>query len=237
MNMRSRKFPLSQLGVLRPPMPWHRPKIRGAGDELVICIHGLWRSKWAMEPLAKSLARDGYSTYNLPYPSFKETLSEMSDRLATVIDTVGDQYRKVHLVTHSLGGVIARRYFSEHKPSNCGRVLMIAPPLKGSRIVDWLGESPLRKALGPAGDFLSTQMMEYESQRVDVEAGVIMGDVTKIPFLHHVIGEESDGIVRVESGRVDGLKAFKVVHADHTFITSDPEVMSLASEFLKSGEL
>ena len=116
---------------------------------------------------------------------------------------------------------------------------MIAPPLQGSMIVDWLGQSALRRVLGPAGEFLSTAQMAGECPTIsqDVESAVIMGDRVKIPMLHHVIEGENDGIVRVQAGRIEGLDDFKIVHADHTFITSHPEVLVSADRFLRTGKL
>lgn len=228
-----------QLGVLRMPMPWHKGVMRGDGDELVICLHGLWRSKWAMEPLAKQCVSSGFSCINLPYPSFRESLEQMVERLADLVAKESENYSKVHFVTHSLGGVIARRYLDERAHEKCARVLMIAPPLQGSRIVDWLTGSPLGKVLGPAGQFLASDVMANESRIIsqDVESAVIMGDVVKIPLLHKVVGEQSDGIVRVDTGRIEGLDAFKIVHADHTMITCHPEVLESADRFLRTGEM
>ncbi|MFD2159311.1 esterase/lipase family protein [Rubritalea tangerina] len=220
-------------------MPWHKAELRGDGRELVICLHGLWRSKWAMEPIARQCIKSGFSCLNVPYPSFKESLGEMVERLDGIVRKEGAGYEKVHLVTHSLGGVIARRYLETCEHSRCEKVLMIAPPLHGSKIIDWLSGSPLRKVLGPAGEFLSTESMAHESGVIahDVNAAVIMGDRVKIPLLHHVIDEESDGIVRVDAGRVGGLSDFKVVHADHTFITSHPDVLESVDCFLRRGKL
>lgn len=232
-------FPMSQLGVLRLPMPWHKPKKRGTGDELVICLHGLWRSMWAMEPLAQQCVRSGFSCINLPYPSFRNTLEQMVERLDLLIQKEAPNYREIHLLTHSLGGVIARRYLDACPHEKCSKVLMIAPPLHGSMVIDWLAESPLRKVLGPAGEFLSTVQMAGECSTIcqDVESAVIMGDRVKIPILHHAIEGANDGIVRVEAGEINGLNDFKIVHADHTFITSHPEVLESAARFLTTGKL
>lgn len=71
----------------------------------------------------------------------------------------------------------------------------------------------------------------------DVETDVIMEDKVHIPLLHQLVGEYSDGIVRVESSKVDGLNAFEVVHADHTLITCHPDVLRSIDRFLRQGVL
>ena len=220
-------------------MPWHRAEKRGDGDELVICMHGLWRSKWAMEPLAKQCLSSGFSCINLPYPSFRNTLEQMVERLELLIQKEAVNHSKVHLLTHSLGGVIARRYLDTSAHEKCSRVLMIAPPLQGSMIVDWLGQSALHRVLGPAGEFLSTAQMAGESSMISqaVESAVIMGNRVKIPMLHRLIDGENDGIVRVQAGKIEGLNDFMVVDADHTLITTHPEVLVSADRFLRTGKL
>ncbi|MEO1857137.1 MAG: alpha/beta fold hydrolase [Rubritalea sp.] len=220
-------------------MPWHQAKTHGKGEELVICLHGLWRSLWAMDPLAKQCIHSGFSCINLPYPSFRNTLEQMVERLDLLIQQEAPKYSKIHLLTHSLGGVIARRYLDACGHDKCSKVLMIAPPLRGSMIVDWLGHSPLLRVLGPAGDFLSTANMGNECSVIsqDVESAVIMGNKVKIPLFQHVIEGENDGIVRVEAGMIEGLDDFKIVHADHTFITSHPEVLVSTDRFLRTGKL
>lgn len=71
--------------------------------------------------------------------------------MITRLDEVGragaQNYSKIHFVTYSLGGVIARRYLAEYAHEKCSRVLMIAPSLRSSYIIDWLSESLLRKVL------------------------------------------------------------------------------------------
>ena len=227
------------LSLLRPPMPWHRATKCEGGEELVIFLHGLWRSHWAMEPLVEAAVAAGFSTLNVPYPSFKESLEEMVERVRRIVEEEQAGYSKIHFVTHSLGGVIVRRYLRQGAHAKCGRVVMVAPPLRGSRIIDWLADSPLRWVLGPAGEFLSTASMKLEGgvEAATVEVAVLMGDKVRIPLLHHVIGEKSDGIVRVAAGRASGIREFRVVHADHTLITSHPEVLAGACHFLKHGRL
>ena len=53
--MKPTRSKLLRLGVLRPPMPWHKPIVHSADADAVILLHGLWRSVWAMEPMARYL--------------------------------------------------------------------------------------------------------------------------------------------------------------------------------------
>lgn len=230
---------MDTLGVLRSPMPWHKPTKTEGGDELVILLHGLWRSYRAMDPIVQAVTQAGYSALNIPYPSFKDSLDEMVVRLHKTIEAEREHYSKIHFVTHSLGGVIVKNYLQNYEQSDTSRVVMLAPPLRGSRIVDWLQGIKLQFVLGPAGSFLSTDSMatEPDSLPLHIETAVIMGNRVRIPLLHRIIDDESDGIVRVESGKTEGIKEFKVISADHTLITLHQDVLDGVPRFLSTGNL
>jgi pimeloyl-ACP methyl ester carboxylesterase len=230
---------IEKLSVLGTPMPWHKAERIEGNEELVICMHGLWRSYRAMGQIVRSVADAGYSTLNVPYPSFRESLDEMVERVDDLVTEERKRYRKIHFVTHSLGGVIVRNYLNTHAHSECERVVMVAPPLHGSKIVDWMQRSSLHKVLGPAGTFLSTEEMAQEKEELpeDVEVAVIMGNRIRIPMLHRIIDEECDGVVRVASGKAAGVKEFKVIPADHTMITVHEEVLDAVPRFLSTGRL
>lgn len=218
-------------------MPWHKPRVRENGDDVVVLVHGLWRSLWAMEPMARRLHEEGFSTVNFPYASFRLSLDGMAARLLSVVK--GYEGRRVHFVTHSLGGVVARRLLGQVVPDGMGRVVMLAPPHGGSEIVDWLGKVRMRGVLGPAGRFLSSDFMQgyVDVVPAEVETAVIMGRRSLLPFFRGVLDAENDGIVSVERGRVEGMNAFEVVDADHTFISSEDGVMAMTARFLREGTL
>jgi hypothetical protein len=49
------------------------------------------------------------------------------------------------------------------------------------------------------------------------------------------ISGEGDGKVLVEEARVDGMADFRVLGANHTFITNDPEAIGEVLHFLREG--
>ena len=208
-------------------------------------LHGLWRSIRAMQPLSNHLNDGGYTTVNVPYASFRYELKDLVKHVMHQIQPWLDSGKRVHFVTHSLGGVVLKKLIEsmdKHDLGQIGRVVMLAPPHQGSEIMDWLKTSPVRLfrgVLGPASDFLSTESMSREcgELRSGVDAVVIMGEKCALPFFKTLLEEPNDGIISVNKGQLSGVKHFKIVDSDHTFIASNVEVMEMTRGYIENGEL
>ncbi len=190
-----------------------------------------------MQPLARALERDGFSTLNIPYPSGRLPIPYLVARIRTQVEKITDG-RPVNFITHSLGGILARSLLAEEVPWQTGKVIMLAPPNSGSEIVDWSKNHPLlHLMLGPAGRSLASDgaPSNLRAFPTGIEAAVIMGNRCPIPVFRKILGEENDGIVSAAGGRIDGLKGFSVINADHTFIQMHPETIRLSLHFLKTG--
>ena len=223
--------------MLIPPMLWDRPKLRDHAGEKVVLLHGLWRSRHAMEPLARRLDAEGYCTLNLPYASSRQPLERITREIREQVRQFATD-QPVHFVTHSLGGIIARILIAESPPWKQGRLVMMAPPNNGSEIIDWISRKPvLRTLIGPAGRSLTTDGVPSQLPELpeDLEAIAIMGNRVTIPFFGRLLGAENDGIVSAERGKLHGLRGFSVVGADHTFIQIHPDAVRQTLAFLKSG--
>lgn len=223
--------------MLTPPFPWDRTKWHDAGGPTVVLLHGLWRGWRAMQPLARALENEGFSTLNIPYPSSRLPIHRLVAHVRKQVkEKVGDE--PVHFITHSLGGILLRSLLAEEVPWKTEKVVMLAPPNAGSEIIDWSKKHPLlHTAIGPAGRELASDGVPrtLPSLPPDVQAAVIMGNRCSIPIFKKLLGEENDGIVSAAKGRIDGLVGFSVINADHTFIQMHPEAIRLSLEFLKTG--
>jgi triacylglycerol lipase len=223
--------------MLIPPLPLDRPRWRDHGGPPVVLLHGLWRGFHSMEPMARTLGREGFSTLNLPYPSFRRPIPELVKLVDQEVARIADD-RPVHFVTHSLGGILARALMAGPLSWCFGRLVMLAPPNRGSEIVDWSRDHPLlQRLLGPAGRSLGTDGLPPTLPELPgtAEVAVIMGRRGTIPFFKHLLDSDNDGIVSAAKGDIPGLQGFTVIDADHTFIQMHPEALRLSTEFLKTG--
>jgi pimeloyl-ACP methyl ester carboxylesterase len=111
--------------------------------EAVILVHGLAANRLVMQPLARSLTGIYGNVVNWGYSSLWSRIERHGKQLATLLAQLDSQVQRVHLVTHSMGGIITRLALSEFLPRRLGRIVMVAPPNRGShiasRLAPWLG--------------------------------------------------------------------------------------------------
>lgn len=211
----------------------------GEPQERVVLLHGLGRSASSMAPLAERLSGAGFETHNLDYPSTERTPDELVDWLAKALErccAAGD--RPLHFVTHSLGGILVRAQLERSRPTNLGRVVLIAPPNKGSEIVDTIGDNAVFEAvLGPTAPELGTNSDSFPNRigRPDYELGIIAGMESINPVGSAILPGPDDGTVSIEGTKLEGAADFIVVEANHTFIMQEEEVSRQVIHFFRQG--
>ena len=189
--------------------------------------------------LARRLSQSGYTVHNLNYASTNRSVSELvRDIDSQLNECCSADTTRLHFVTHSLGGILARAYIASHRPLNLGRVVMLSPPNQGSEIVDLLGDSTLFGwTLGPAGRELGTAESSAPNRLgpADFELGIITGSRSLNPITSSIVAGTDDGKVSTESARLEGMRAFLVVPKTHTFIMNSRLVADEVVHFLESG--
>ncbi len=207
----------------------------------VVLLHGILRSDSSMQKIARALRREGYEVINIRYPSRIKPIEELAGFIDAIIRKKCIQSEwKMHIVTHSMGGVIVRDMLGYIRaPENLGRVVMLAPPNNGSEIADALKDNPLyQKLFGPAGQQLGTKrgaITKNLSSEVNFELGVIIGNAVLNPLGTLFIRKENDGTISIESAKLKGMKDFLIIPATHSFITYNKKAIMQTIYFLRHG--
>ncbi len=180
----------------------------------------------------------GFHTVNETYPSTTKPLGELIEAEPPVSIAKCRDRKPIHFVTHSMGGVIMRGYLAKHEVDNLGRLVLIAPPNRGSELVDTLMQVPgLEWLNGPAGAALSADIDSIPNTISDADAqyGVIAGDLSLNPLFSSLLPGEDDGKVSVESTKFAVMTDHITVYASHTFIMNSLEVADQTLGFLLTG--
>ena len=193
--------------------------------ECVVLLHGLGRSHLSMTLLQFALENAGYEVWNKGYASRSATVEELAPVVGAAIeDCRARGAQRVHFVTHSMGGILVRAYFRNRQVPDAGRVVMLAPPNRGSTVVDANRESWwFRWSTGPAGQQLGTgpDSLPNTLPPLPLEVGVIAG--------------RYDGKVSIRNTRLPEMKEHLIVDSAHTFLMNTPTVIRQVKAFLKEG--
>lgn len=205
-------------------------------QETVVLLHGLARSAKAMNKLEKKLNAEGYTVINHDYPSTSATIEELTADIFQTLEPEIADAETVHFVTHSMGGLILREHLENRKLPNLGRVVMLAPPSRGSEVTDKLGGVFLYKWInGPAGDQLGTNGHPLRLKAPDFELGIIAGDRSINPILSMLILGPDDGKVAVARVRPAVYSDYLQLHTTHATMMWNRTVIKQTVHFLQNG--
>jgi pimeloyl-ACP methyl ester carboxylesterase len=190
---------------------------------------------FALAMLHRRLMEAGFRVHRFDYLSVAATQQRILDRLQLRMTGLAAEADAVHLVGHSLGGLLALRACRDGNGLPQGRIVCLGSPLLGSAaargFANW----------GRGGEVLlghNRELLEQGFERWDGtrEVGMIAG---RMPLglgsvLGHFAGDH-DGTVAVEETRLPGLTDHCVVEANHTGLLFSVDVAQRAACFLRRG--
>jgi len=217
------------------------------GTRILLLVHGLGRSTGTFNKLKKALVADGREAYAISYPSTLRTVSDHARQLETILGCF-DGVEHVSFVTHSMGGLVVRellaRQGSWRDRIDVERVVMIAPPNRGSAIARLLSEKVLKTVtealdvddgrLFPSINNLTPEHAATIPQ-MKAEFGIIAGVLGNGVGYNPLLDGDNDGIVTVEETKLEGYADFVTVRSSHTPISSNAETIRQVLFFLKTG--
>jgi pimeloyl-ACP methyl ester carboxylesterase len=115
--------------------------------EEVVLVHGIWMTGLEMALLGRRIRASGYRVRQFRYRSLRQTPAENAALLNHLLQSLDADI--VHLVAHSLGGIVVMHLFDRFPLQRPGTVVMLGSPLRGSAIArNYSRFSLLRPLLG-----------------------------------------------------------------------------------------
>lgn len=200
-------------------------------SEHVVLLHGIWMRRFTLALLARRLRTAGYEVSTFDYASVTGAPERGVERVLDYVETLSA--RRVHLVGHSLGGLLALR-LADGLADRRGRIVCLGTPLNGSAVARVLARwSPLRWVLGEARAWLCAGLDAWPDQ---VEVGMIAGRLP-IGFGLFMPGltQPHDGTVAVAETQSPNLTAHIVVGTTHSGLLLSERVAAMTATFLREG--
>ncbi|MGH8164072.1 MAG: esterase/lipase family protein [Rhodanobacteraceae bacterium] len=198
----------------------------------VLLLHGLWMRGLVMTALQRRLVQAGFEVESFDYWSVAEEPRPSVERLRERMRKLAPA--RVHLVGHSLGGVLALQAMRDEENLAGGRIVCLGSPLSGSAaaqgFLHWPGA---RAMLGRSVELLCKGLPPWNDAR---EVGVIAGRMPHgLGMLFGVLGDQHDGTVAVSETKLPGITDHCMVAASHAGLVFSVEAARQTIAFLREG--
>jgi len=198
----------------------------------IILLHGLWMTGAEMLVLRRRLRAQGFRTRQFHYRMVTRSLDHNRRKLQKFI--TDHSHEPLHLVGHSLGGVLALQTLQQFPELPVDKVICLGSPLidsaAGRRMLRFrAGRSMLGKTLPEA--VVNQPLKEWTGRQ---PVGVIAG--TRSVGLGRMIAslvQPNDGMVTLEETCLPGIADHLALPVSHTGLVLSRDVAEQCAWFLR----
>jgi pimeloyl-ACP methyl ester carboxylesterase len=212
-----------------------RPPARPAPGTVIVFAHGAIVNGHEMALLRGRMKRLGYGVRQFRWGSITVPLEKNLERFAHFLaQTEADS---VHVVGHSMGGVLARLLFERAPDPRPGRIVAIGSPLTDC----WVG----RKfgALHPRLPWLASRSVrDYLAREINPawagsrDFGALAGTYPfGIGTIFRDLPRPSDGVVLLDETKLVGLSDHATYRLNHFGMLLSKRCAAAVAQFLETG--
>jgi pimeloyl-ACP methyl ester carboxylesterase len=199
----------------------------------VVFVHGLYMTGLELGLLRLRVSQDGFQTHQFHYHTVLEPVRKNAAQLAEYITQLNAT--TLHLVGHSLGGLVILRMFEMNPKIPSGRIVLMGSPVRGSIAARNMADRNWGWLLGQsAADGLAEEHDPvWDCHR---ELGVLVGTAGPgFRLTHPELPEPHDGLVAVQETRISGATDQIELDVHHTGMLFSQEVAEQVIGFLNTG--
>lgn len=205
----------------------------------VVCTHGFWSHGAQMYLIKRRLEREyDFRVRLFSYPSVRGTIDDNAAALARFLRD--QKLDAVHLIGHSLGGVVALRMLANNPQAPPGRLVCMGSPLSGSRAAALLTEQVWAERI--VGRSLRTGVVQKAANEWGShvcrtrEVGIIAGTLSfGMGQFVASFDEPNDGTIALSETHLDGAKDHLEMKVTHQTMLVLPQAADQAAAFLRRG--
>jgi pimeloyl-ACP methyl ester carboxylesterase len=201
----------------------------------VVYVHGLWMPGDESLILRHRLANEfSLELHPFRYSATSSVMSEIVERLDAFVRELRSS--EVHLVGHSLGGLVIYRLLERFPKQPAGRAVFLGTPCVGSRAAERAGRfAPVAHLMGQS---VAEELLKPRERRWDHARplGIIAG-TQPLGFGQLVAGfdEDNDGTIAVSETRMPGATDTLVLPVSHLGLLLSARAARETGLFLTTG--
>lgn len=203
------------------------------GGEMIVIVHGIWMNGIAMQVIAHLLEQRGFRTHRVSYDFLGASPAENAESLCEEIRALGEP--EVHLVAHSLGGIVVLHLLNTHPELAIGRVVLLGSPVKGSDVARRVHDKAfLRPLLGRSIEKgLLGGAPGYDGR---VPLGIVTGSARfGVSSLLYPSESVSDGVVAESETELDNVTERVSVPRSHSALIFSRLCAEHVARFIRTG--
>lgn len=210
-----------------------RLKRAARSDEVIVLVHGIWMQGVAMSFMGQKFKQEGFETLRVSYNFLAKTPEQNAEALADSLKAL--EGKTLHLVGHSLGGIVILHLMKNHPDLNIGKIVLLGSPVKGSAVAKRIhGHQLLRPLLGRSAEGgLLGDAPDFDGRR---PLGIIAGSGKfGLGALFYPSDESGDGVVTLKETLLENVTDRVELPRSHTAMIFSRECARLVVRFIEQG--